>query len=292
MLVSSHPDREAGPVRPARQELRVAERERRITPPFGGVFVPHKRVMDADDVAPGHGAHRARDRRAQPRPRRRRARRPVDRRRAARPPPRRRDRAHRGRQRRRSARSTSPSTATTSASGRSLPEAVTDIPVDVDGRVVVLVDDVLFTGRTDPGRARRAHRLGRPRAVQLAVLVDRGHRELPIRPDYVGKNLPTRAARTCGPPRRGRRRRRRRRALGSDAAESDEAPARRSTTSTRDGIERAARPHRLVRRGHASATSRRCRRCGARPSCRSSTRTPPAPGSRSRPRPSGSRPTR
>jgi pyrimidine operon attenuation protein/uracil phosphoribosyltransferase len=57
---------------------------------------------------------------------------------------------------------------------------------------VVLVDDVLFTGRTVRAALDALNDYGRPRAVQLAVLVDRGHRELPIRPDYVGKNLPTR----------------------------------------------------------------------------------------------------
>ena len=73
-----------------------------------------------------------------------------------------------------------------------LPEAVTDITFDVNGKVVVLVDDVLFTGRTVRAALDALHAYGRPRAVQLAVMVDRGHRELPIRPDYVGKNLPTR----------------------------------------------------------------------------------------------------
>ena len=73
-----------------------------------------------------------------------------------------------------------------------LPSAVTDIPTDLTGRVVVLVDDVLFTGRTIRAALDAVHDYGRPRAVQLAVMVDRGHRELPIRPDYVGKNLPTR----------------------------------------------------------------------------------------------------
>jgi pyrimidine operon attenuation protein/uracil phosphoribosyltransferase len=73
-----------------------------------------------------------------------------------------------------------------------LPEAVTDIPFDLDGAIVVLVDDVLFTGRTIRAALDALTDHGRPRAVQLAVMVDRGHRELPIRPDYVGKNLPTR----------------------------------------------------------------------------------------------------
>jgi pyrimidine operon attenuation protein/uracil phosphoribosyltransferase len=73
-----------------------------------------------------------------------------------------------------------------------LPEAVTDIPFDVDRRTVILVDDVLFTGRTIRAALDALIDQGRARAVQLAVMVDRGHRELPIRPDFVGKNLPTR----------------------------------------------------------------------------------------------------
>ena len=68
----------------------------------------------------------------------------------------------------------------------------TDVPAGgVDGRLVVLVDDVLFSGRTVRAALDALADLGRPRAVQLAVLVDRGHRELPIRADYVGKNIPT-----------------------------------------------------------------------------------------------------
>jgi pyrimidine operon attenuation protein/uracil phosphoribosyltransferase len=68
----------------------------------------------------------------------------------------------------------------------------TDVPPGgVDGRLVVLVDDVLFSGRTVRAALDALADLGRPRAVQLAVLVDRGHRELPIRADYVGKNIPT-----------------------------------------------------------------------------------------------------
>lgn len=73
-----------------------------------------------------------------------------------------------------------------------LPEAPTRIPFNLDGQAVVLVDDVLYTGRTIRAALDALNSYGRPRAVQLAVMVDRGHRELPIRPDFVGKNLPTR----------------------------------------------------------------------------------------------------
>jgi len=72
-----------------------------------------------------------------------------------------------------------------------LPEASSAIPVDLTGRTVVLVDDVLFTGRTVRAALHALSEFGRPGRVQLAVLVDRGHRELPIRADFVGKNLPT-----------------------------------------------------------------------------------------------------
>ena len=67
----------------------------------------------------------------------------------------------------------------------------TEIPTDIAGKVVVLVDDVLFTGRSIRAALDALIDFGRPRHIQLAVLVDRGHRELPIRPDYIGKNLPT-----------------------------------------------------------------------------------------------------
>jgi pyrimidine operon attenuation protein / uracil phosphoribosyltransferase len=169
----------------------VAERERRTTPPFGGVFVPHKRVMDADDVARAtvriaheviernHGlddvvviglqtggvplAHRLVD--------------AIERIENVRVP-----------------------IGTLDVAFYRddigirpvLPEAVTDIEFAVDGSTVVLVDDVLFTGRTIRAALNALNDYGRPRSVQLAVMVDRGHRELPIRPDYVGKNLPTR----------------------------------------------------------------------------------------------------
>ncbi|MEY3575709.1 MAG: pyrimidine operon regulatory protein/uracil phosphoribosyltransferase [Actinomycetota bacterium] len=72
-----------------------------------------------------------------------------------------------------------------------VPGAISRIEFAVDGTTVVLVDDVLYTGRTVRAALEGINTYGRPRAVQLAVLVDRGHRELPIRPDYVGKNIPT-----------------------------------------------------------------------------------------------------
>ena len=67
----------------------------------------------------------------------------------------------------------------------------TELPGTIEGRLVVLVDDVLYTGRSIRAAMDALNDFGRPRQIQLAVLVDRGHRELPIRPDYVGKNLPT-----------------------------------------------------------------------------------------------------
>jgi len=74
---------------------------------------------------------------------------------------------------------------------RQAPARATHVPGDVTGKTVVLVDDVLFTGRSVRAAITALMDLGRPAEVQLAVLVDRGHRELPIRADYVGKNLPT-----------------------------------------------------------------------------------------------------
>jgi len=73
-----------------------------------------------------------------------------------------------------------------------VPQA-TDITFDIQGKIMVLVDDVIFTGRTIRAALNSIMDYGRPRRIQLAVLVDRGHRELPIRADYVGKNLPTSA---------------------------------------------------------------------------------------------------
>ena len=67
----------------------------------------------------------------------------------------------------------------------------TDLPFDINGKTIVLVDDVLYTGRTIRAAIEALFDYGRPLAVRLAVLVDRGHRDLPIRPDFVGKNVPT-----------------------------------------------------------------------------------------------------
>jgi len=72
-----------------------------------------------------------------------------------------------------------------------LPVGKTDIPFSVEGKMVVLVDDVLFTGRTIRAAMDAIMDYGRPATIQLAVLVDRGHRELPIRADFVGRNVPT-----------------------------------------------------------------------------------------------------
>ncbi len=69
--------------------------------------------------------------------------------------------------------------------------APSDIPVDITGKTIILVDEVLFTGRTVRAALSALLDVGRPASIQLAVLLDRGHRELPIRPDYIGKNLPT-----------------------------------------------------------------------------------------------------
>jgi len=72
-----------------------------------------------------------------------------------------------------------------------LPVRPTDIPTDINGKKIVIVDDVLYTGRSIRAAMDALNDLGRPNQIQLAVLIDRGHRELPIRADYVGKNVPT-----------------------------------------------------------------------------------------------------
>ncbi|MEJ5255684.1 MAG: bifunctional pyr operon transcriptional regulator/uracil phosphoribosyltransferase PyrR [Acidimicrobiales bacterium] len=169
----------------------MAERERRLTPPYGGVFVARKRVMDANDLqrAVWRMAHEIVERNHG-----------LD------------DVVLIGLQTggvplaRRLAEALRKIEGVDVPVGTLdvafyrddiglrpvLPEAVTDIPFDVSGQIVVLVDDVLFTGRTIRAALDALTDFGRPRAVQLAVMVDRGHRELPIRPDFVGKNLPTR----------------------------------------------------------------------------------------------------
>jgi len=169
----------------------LAERERRVTPPYGGVFVPRSQVLDADGVGRAviRIAHEVLERNAGagnlvivglqtggvPL-----AGRLAD-------------------ELERIEGSEVPVGTLDVAFYRDdiglrsvLPEAATEIPVELTGRTVVLVDDVLFTGRTVRAALDALTDFGRPRAVQLAVMVDRGHRELPIRPDYVGKNLPTR----------------------------------------------------------------------------------------------------
>ncbi len=74
----------------------------------------------------------------------------------------------------------------------------TQIPVDISGKTIILIDDVLYTGRTVRAALDAVIDLGRPKVIQLAVLVDRGHRELPIRADYVGKNVPTSSKEVVG----------------------------------------------------------------------------------------------
>jgi pyrimidine operon attenuation protein/uracil phosphoribosyltransferase len=169
----------------------MAERERRITPPFGGVFVARTQVLDADDVrrALWRMAHEI-----------------VEHNHGVE------DVILIGLQTGGVAFAAGLAEALAKINGEApprgtldvafhrddiglrpvLPTAVTDIPTDLTGQVVVLVDDVLYTGRTIRAALDAVHTYGRPRAVQLAVMVDRGHRELPIRADYVGKNLPTR----------------------------------------------------------------------------------------------------
>ena len=169
----------------------MAERERALAPPYGGVFVPRARVMDPEDVrrATWRMAHEIIERNHG-----------TD------------DLVLVGLQTGGVPIAGRMAEAIDSVSGVMLtvgtldvafyrddiglrpvlPEAATDIPVELTGKIVVLVDDVLFTGRTVRAALNALADYGRARSVQLAVMVDRGHRELPIRPDYVGKNLPTR----------------------------------------------------------------------------------------------------
>jgi pyrimidine operon attenuation protein / uracil phosphoribosyltransferase len=170
----------------------LAERERSLAPPYGGVFVPRARVMSADDVrrAVTRIAHEIVERNqgvadlvlvglqtgGVPL-----AHRLIEAIAVVEPEP------------------AVPVGSLDVAFYRDdiglrpvLPEAVTEVPLDLTGKTVVLVDDVLFTGRTVRAALNALADYGRAKSIQLAVMVDRGHRELPIRPDYVGKNLPTR----------------------------------------------------------------------------------------------------
>ena len=135
-------------------------------------------------------------------------------------------------------------------------------------RTVVLVDDVLFTGRTVRAAIDALFDYGRPARVQLAVLADRGHRELPIRPDYVGKNLPTSRARARERARRGARRRRRGRPSPPPTCEEAASHERHLLSIddlTRDDIERILEPRRELRRGLGPRDQEGARRCaGAR----------------------------
>ena len=185
--------------------------------------------------------------------------------------------------------STSRCTATTCAGSRSAPIEHTDIPAPgIDDRTVVLVDDVLFSGRTVRAALDSLADLGRPRAVRLAVLVDRGHRDLPIRADHVGKNLPTSSSeRVQGAAVRARRR-------GRGPHQRGE-PLMRHLLSMED-LEhrrdpRAAHHRRVDARRAAPRGQEAARRCAGAPSSTSSSRTPPAPGPPSRSPASGSRPT-
>ena len=169
----------------------MAERERRQTPPFGGVFVSHARIMTADDMgrAVRRMAHEVIERnhglsevvviglQTGGVPVAERLVETLEEIEGIRPPLGTLDVAlHRD----------------DIGLRPVVPEAATELPTDLDSRIVVLVDDVLFTGRTIRAALDGICDFGRPRSIQLAVMVDRGHRELPIRPDYVGKHLPTR----------------------------------------------------------------------------------------------------
>ena len=164
----------------------------------------------------------------------------------------------------------------------------TEIPSGgVDGKVVVLVDDVLFSGRTIRAALDALNDVGRPPAVQLAVLVDRGHRELPIRADFVGKNLPTslveRVSRDASPRPTASTRSRSRGARRHEAA-----PAQRGRPDAATTPSSSSPPPRRCARS-PTGRSRSCPRCAAARWSTCSSRTRPAPGSPSRPPPSGCR---
>ena len=160
-----------------------------------------------------------------------------------------------------------------------LPEAATDIPLRPDRPVVVLVDDVLFTGRTVRAALNALSDYGRARAVQLAVMVDRGHRELPIRPDYVGQE-PAHPPRRDGRRQRGRGGHRRRGAPMTAAPTVSDATCCRSPTSARDGIEEVLRVADSLRRGRAPGHPQGAGPAGQDGGHRCSSRSRPGPGCR------------
>ena len=144
-----------------------------------------------------------------------------------------------------------------------VPGRVTDIPVALDGTTVILVDDVLFTGRTVRAALEALNEYGRPRAVQLAVIVDRGHRELPIRPDYVGKNLPTSRDEDVD--------------VSADGCRDRVKHLLDIDDLTADDIHRLAGAHRPHGRDQPAPDPQGARRCAARPWSACSSRTRPAP---------------
>ena len=163
------------------------------------------------------------------------------------------------------------------------PGSVSEIPFAIDRTTVVLVDDVLFTGRTVRAALDAISEYGRPQAVQLAVLVDRGHRELPIRPDFVGKNLPTSTDEEVRVTPDG--------VTIVGAGDRDEAPPldRRARA---DGMRAPARPHRPHGRGQPPPEPEGAGAARQDRLQRVLRGLAPAPGSASRPPPSGCRPTR
>ena len=201
----------------------MAERERRLTPPRGGVFVPRVQVLSARGRPAGTDPDRPRDHRAQPRSRGRRARRTADRRRAAVVPHRQRARGDGGHGGARGHSSTWPSTATTSGSAPCCPRPPPTSPATWPARSSSWSTTSCSPAGPCGPRSTRSADYGRARAVQLAVMVDRGHRELPIRPDYVGKNMPTRHRRAGR--RQPRRRRPRRRGAPMTRAVAEGRPA-------------------------------------------------------------------
>ena len=173
----------------------------------------------------------------------------------------------------------------------------TDIPVDIDGKHVVIVDDVLYTGRTIRAALDELADFGRPARIALAVLIDRGGRELPIQPDIVGKTISIGADAARRRAGRGARRQATRVDHRRPRSASDVTLALGKDLLGLEPLTRRADPSRFSTppsrsRRSASARSRRCRRCAARRSSTCSSRRRRARASRSSSPRSGSRPTR